>query len=199
MIFYTYKNITIGQFDLMLSDKEEVLSVKIPMPKKWIEKRVSKIITEFNKHNSKKEINSKLLDEFHKLSLTNRINNLLPSLYYGFKQCEQYFLLTGKVHEHLETFKTIYESMFNCKPTSKGIDAILSEINKLKETYEDLYTQEESSQDGNKSFSHNLIMLEMILESGNPKFILRNKPLNKWQIYVDMATDINKSRITKPE
>jgi hypothetical protein len=190
MIFYKVDNITIGQFAKLTKDTRMVLRFDLPLPKKWIANRANKLIADFNKLNTKKDL-TKLMEGYHKLSLQNRIINVLPTIFLGFQACYKIEAITGVRTELYKEFERLYEEVRGFKPTEADILGIPKFIDKLQNKLEDLYTDvPEEEPEPDFDFNYYVFTLERILQPMN----IRAEKLITLQYLNEMAMKLQKEK-----
>jgi len=190
MIFYKVSNITIDRFAKLTKDTRMVLRYDLPLPKKWIAKRANKLIADFNKLNTKKDQN-KLMEAYHKLSLQNRIINVLPTIFLGFQACYKIEAITGERTKLYSEFERLFEEVRGFKPTEADILGIPKLVERLQNKLDDLYSDEpEQEPDQDFDFNYYIFTLERILQPMN----IRNEKLVTLQYLNEMAMKLQKEK-----
>jgi len=187
MIFYKVNNITIGRFAEMTNNKRLVMRWDLPLPEKWIAKASNKLIVEFNKLNGKEDM-SKLIDGYHKISMINRMVNILPTIFLGFQVCYKMQSITGEKSPYFEEFEKLFEETRGFKPTEADILGIPKLIEKLKNKYDDLFDDEQPEIEPDFDFNYYVFTLERILTPME----IRSKKLTTLSYYNKMALKLQK-------
>lgn len=186
MLFYTNKNITVGIFEELLKDYSKIVRINLFLPEQLIEKKAKEIINSFNKDSNKNETNAKLSEQFHKLSMINRVNNLFPAIYKGFYACYRIAELTGKTPAIMKDFEKLYYEATGKKPTIEKIEKIPEYIEILKDKYNSIHNEEENDEENSDfNFSDYLDKLELILEL--KPLEMRKYKLNELNRLADIA------------
>jgi len=190
MIFYKVSNISIDRFAKLTKDTRMVLRYDLPLPKKWIAKRANKLIADFNKLNTKKDQN-KLMEAYHKLSLQNRIINVLPTIFLGFQACYKIEAITGERTKLYSEFERLFEEVRGFKPTEADILGIPKFVERLQNKLDDLYSYEpEQEPEQDFDFNYYIFTLERILQPMN----IRNEKLVTLQYLNEMAMKLQKEK-----
>jgi len=171
----------------MTNNKRLVMRWDLPLPDKWITKASNKLIADFNKMNNKEDM-SKLIDGYHKLSMVNRMVNILPTIFLGFQACYKIQSITGERSQLFEEFERLFEEVRGFKPTEADILGIPKLIEKLKNKYDDLFDNEPEEPDHDFDFNYYVFTLEKVLAPME----IRSKKLTTLQYYNKMAVKLNK-------
>lgn len=181
MLFHNKYTITLSRVSLMLESDNINLVKRIPiwLPRPLVMRAYAKIIAEISKLVSVKENEGKLNDYLLMLQLYNRINSLLPALYYGL------LILNKPSAEMIEYF----EAHYGKKPTVKeDLQLILDDIKRLTAKYKELNVKqpEQESEPTKLNFEKLLLGIELTLDNGQ---LPRDTKLYQLQSYYEASME----------
>lgn len=182
MLFHTKYTISLSRVSLMLeSDNINLVKcVPIWLPKPLVYKAYASIISEIAKLMSVKENEGKLNDHLLMLQLYNRINSLLPALYYGLS-------ISKKPSQEMISY---FEDHYGKKPTVKeDLQLILDDIKRLTAKYNELNVKQPNTETDTPSklnFEKLILGIELTLDNGT---LPRNTKLYQLQSYYEAATE----------
>lgn len=185
-MLYNYNNITIGRFEDVLTDFNELKRFNIWLPKKYLAKKVGQLVKQYHLENNEKENNSKLNDAFEQVSIINKANNLYSSLYLGFQTCYKIVALTGIKPKVMGDLEEVFRASLGIEPTAENIKRLPIRIEKLKAVFESL----NKDNDEEFNFSDYLIKLEVVLAPLN----IREKKLKYLKKYTEIAISKSKQK-----
>lgn len=179
MLFYTVDNITIGRYDELSFAPEKIMRFYFPCPKKILQKQIKNLNKEYNKRRNEKEFMQNMKQNYKKILLINKINNVLPSIYAGFQACYKIAAITETIPESMRELEKLYKE-------ATGRDATVENVNKLPQMIETLtakYYNNYQEDPIEFDFSDYLLRLEDLL----PNVRLREKKLIHLKHYEAMA------------
>lgn len=182
MIFHNKYTITLARVSLML-ESENINLVKriaVPLPSRMVYRAYARIIAEITKLMSVKENEGKLNDYLLMLQLYNRINSLLPALYYGLS-------ISKKPKQEMIEY---FENHYGKKPTVKeDLQLILDDIKRLTAKYNELNVKPQPTDTDTPSklnFEKLILGIELTLDNGA---LPRDTKLYQLQSYYEAATE----------
>jgi len=190
MIFYNIDNITIGKYLDIILDINCIKRIPIWMPKKLINKKFEKLKTDYALIVNEKEMNSRLIDAFDKVSLINQANNLYPALYHGFQACYKISALSGKIPPIMKDLEIIYKDATGKDATMELINNIPTKIEKITSAFDMMNNDIEPE---TFDFSLFIIKLSALI---HPLTVL-DKKLKHLNKYVELAISTKKSSKTE--
>lgn len=136
MILHNKYTITLNRCSQMFETLDTSLLLRFGwLPKFLITPRFEKFMIEFNELFNSKEIDSFYEDSFLKLKIFNKVNNLLPALYYG--------LVISDNKTFLDTFKEMYGKDYE---GFNDLELIINEIKRLNIKAKDMFYEEEKKE-----------------------------------------------------
>ena len=184
-MLYNYKNITIGRFEDVLTDFNELKRFNIWLPKKYLAKKVGQLVKQYHLENNEKENNSKLNDAFEQVSIINKANNLYSSLYLGFQTCYKIVALTGIKPKIMSDLEEVFRASLGIEPTPENIKRLPIRIEKLKAVFESLKKEDDSD----FTFSDLINKMEALLP-----FDPRQRKLRYMGNYIKLAISRSKQK-----
>jgi hypothetical protein len=173
---HTPYSITLDRFGTMLQSKNNALAAKIWLPKALAEDCYNALMIEFSEMVSKNDIRKLISDKMMEVNIFNKVNSLLPSLYW----C----LYIDPQEKHLNFFKEYYG--VECKGPQE-LQLILNEITRLTAKHKELFgqQQEQPVKSHEFNFSKLLVGIETVLELS----LRRSLKLYELEHYYQLASD----------
>lgn len=181
MLFHNKYTISLSRVSLMLESDNINLVKRVPiwLPKPLVYKAYASIISEIAKLMSVKENEGKLNDHLLMLQLYNRINSLLPALYYGLS-------ISKKPSQEMISY---FEDHYGKKPIVKeDLNLILDDIKRLTAKYNELNVKQPVAENepSKLNFEKLLLGIELTLDNGQ---LPRETKLYQLQSYYEAATE----------
>jgi len=181
MLYHDRYSITLGRVSMML-DKGDINMTKrfpIPLPRRWTEEAYSYMMITITMMMGKREIGIKANEQLLKISMYNKINNILPALFYG--------LTISKTPpaEMMEYFKNQYG---HYPKSSQDFDLILQDIKRLSGKYAEIFADvkaETPAKEAKLNFEKLILSLEITLE----RAIDRNCKLYQLEQFYEAAVE----------
>jgi len=180
-LYHDKYSITLARVSMMLDKGDINMTKRFPalLPRRWTAEAYNYILLNISIMMSKREISIKANEQLLKIAMYNKINNILPALFYGLTISKK------PPAEMLEYFKNQYGDY----PKSAGdFDLILSDIKRLSGKYAEIFADvkgETPAKEAKLNFEKLILSLEITLE----RAIDRNCKLYQLEQFYDAAVE----------